>query len=150
MIIANKAPLRTASANQAPAPQPEPDASASREPSRPEPAPAPPADGYFSSGQWKQNPALQVGAWTAAGAAAVGLGKLAGPQVGLLGGGAIGAVTGALTCRSEKWLDKAASAVWGFAMNSAVGIIGDSSLYGGAFTAAINGVGSGIVFAKQA
>ncbi len=136
MIIANKAPLRTASANQAPAPQPEP-------------APAPPADGYFSSGQWKENPAIQVGAWTAAGAAAVALGKLAGPQVGMLAGGAVGAVTGVLTARSDKWYDKAASAVWGFGMNSTIGIIGDSSLYGGLFTAAINGAGSGIAFSKQ-
>lgn len=137
MHITQHAPLRTASANQAPAPAPEP-------------APAPPADGYFASGQWKESNVLQVGAWSLAGVAAVGLGQLGGPQVGLLAGGALGAVTGALTARSDKWYDKVGAAVWGFGMNSAVGIIGDASLYGGLFTAGINGVGSGIVFAQHA
>lgn len=136
MQITHHAPVRTASSNQGPAPAPEP-------------TPAPPSDGYFASGQWRESNVLQVGAWGAAGGAALLAGQLGGPKVGLLVGGAVGAVTGGLTCRSEKWWDKAGAAFWGFAMNSTVGIIGDSSLYGGLFTAGINGVGSGIVFANH-
>ena len=112
--------------------------------------PAPPSDGFLPS-RWQENTGIQVGIWGVASAASAVIGKLAGPQVGLLAGGAVGAAAGIATSAPEsKWYDKAAAAVWGFGMNSTVGLLGDVSLAAGLATGALHAGVTGWAYAKVA
>lgn len=108
---------------------------------------APP--GEDSSPTWHDSVTLQTGAWTLSAGASAGLGYLAGPQVGTVVAGALGAITGVVTAGpGSRWYDKAASALWGATMNSAISLIAGPAVVGGLIVGGLHGSITGYAWAK--